>query len=86
MKKSSILLLAFMLLIGCGEKTPVQTVDWYKSHDIERKAMIEKCKANPGELGESANCVNAQQAENAKANARRGWLNPVAPGTDKKRG
>lgn len=71
-------------LAGCGENTPVQTVDWYKQHDSERKAMVAKCKASPGELAASPNCVNAQHADNEKANARRGWLTPGAVDLDKK--
>lgn len=71
-------------LAGCGENTPVQTVDWYKLHDSERKATVAKCKTSPGELAASPNCINAQQADNEKANARRGWLTPGAVDLDKK--
>ena len=54
MKKITFLLFfSAVVLVGCGEKTPVQTVDWYKTHDAERLAMIEKCAANPGELAAS---------------------------------
>ena len=51
MKKLSIALVVAAVLAGCGENTPVQTVDWYKAHDTERKEMIAKCKSNPGEVG-----------------------------------
>ncbi|EBR8339490.1 hypothetical protein DOC43_23920 [Salmonella enterica subsp. enterica serovar Agona] len=74
MKKLSIVLVVAAVLAGCGENTPVQTVDWYKAHDTERKAMIAKCKANPGELAASPNCINAQQAQNEKDLSRRGFL------------
>ncbi|EGB7423300.1 EexN family lipoprotein [Escherichia coli] len=74
MKKLSIVLIVAAVLAGCGENTPVQTVDWYKAHDTERKAMIAKCKANPGELAASPNCINAQQAQNEKDLSRRGFL------------
>ncbi|WP_290128116.1 hypothetical protein [Pseudomonas simiae] len=46
--------------------------------------MVAKCKASPGDLAASPNCINAQQAENEKANARRGWLTPGAVDLDKK--
>lgn len=49
MKKLSIALVVAAVLAGCGENTPVQTVDWYKAHEAERTAMITKCKANPGD-------------------------------------
>lgn len=74
MKKLSIVLVVAAVLAGCGENTPVQTVDWYKAHDTERKAMIAKCKTNPGELAASPNCINAQQAQNEKDLSRRGFL------------
>ncbi|OLK23340.1 EexN family lipoprotein [Xanthomonas oryzae] len=74
MKKLSIVLVVAAVLAGCGENTPVQTVDWYKAHDTERKAMIAKCKADPGELAASPNCINAQQAQNEKELSRRGFL------------
>lgn len=76
MKKLALSLIVAAILGGCGENTPVQTVDWYKTHDAERKEMIDKCKSNPGELAASANCINAQKAQNEKAAARRGWIQP----------
>ena len=78
MRKIVLLVLLAAGLAGCGEETPVQTVDWYKDHDTERKEMLAKCKADPGQLGQSPNCINAKQAENQKANARRGWVTPSA--------
>ena len=75
MKKLSIVLIVAAVLAGCGENTPVQTVDWYKAHDTERKAMIAKCKANPGELAASPNCINANRAETVVDGAKRGGLN-----------
>ena len=82
--KNIVLLTLLSILAGCGENTPVQTVDWYKEHDAERKEMLTKCNADPGRLRESANCVNAQQADNQKANARRGWVTPNAVDFGKK--
>jgi PBP1b-binding outer membrane lipoprotein LpoB len=84
MKRLSLILFVAVALTGCGENTPVQTVDWYKQHDTERKEMIAKCKASPGELSASPNCINAQQADNERANARRGWLTPGAVDLGKK--
>ena len=85
MKKFSIALVVAAVLAGCGENTPVQTVDWYKAHEAERTAMIVKCKANPGELDASPNCINAERAESlADAGKRRG-LN-VQPMTGVKMG
>lgn len=84
MRKLSIVLVVAAFLAGCGDNTPVQTVDWYKTHDVEREEMLVNCKNNPGELAASPNCLNAQQAGNEKANARRGWLKPGAVDLGKK--
>lgn len=64
MKKFALSLTFAAVLVGCGENTPVQTADWYKTHDKERREMLAKCKASPGELAASPNCVNAQAAQN----------------------
>nr|WP_288467080.1 EexN family lipoprotein [uncultured Pseudomonas sp.] len=76
MNKFFAVMIAVTSLIGCKESTPVQTVEWYTTHDAERLAMIEKCKNNPGELELSANCVNAQAAADKKDLSRRGWIRP----------
>ena len=80
-KLSTLLIVAAAVLVGCGEKTPVQTVDWYKTHDAERLAMIEKCTANPGELAASPNCINAKTAANHLVVDKRGYqkLTPINP-------
>lgn len=81
MKKLSIVLIIAAILAGCGEKTPVQTVDWYKTHDAERLAMIKECSANPGELAASPNCINAKTAANHLTVDKRGYqkLTPINP-------
>ncbi|EHR8682700.1 EexN family lipoprotein [Escherichia coli] len=85
MKKLALSLIVAAVLAGCGENTPVQTVDWYKAHEAERTAMIGKCKANPGELAASPNCINAEQAESLSRAAKREGLN-VQPMTGIKMG
>ena len=62
-KLSALLFVAAVALVGCDDKDPVQTVDWYKANTPERLAMLEKCKANPGELSASPNCINATSAQ-----------------------
>lgn len=62
--------LPLLLLIGCEakkEEVKVQTVDWYLAHDTERKATLKECQNNPGELGQTPNCVNASIAGNRAA-------------------
>lgn len=70
--KALALFLPLLLLIGCEtkkEEATVQTVDWYFSNDAERKAMLKECNNNPGELGQTPNCINASRAEK-KASSR----------------
>ena len=64
MKKLALFLVVAAVLAGCGDNTPVQTVDWYKAHEAERTAMIAKCRTTPGELDASPNCINATTAAN----------------------
>lgn len=74
MRNLTLFLFIAVLLAGCDENTAVQTVDWYKAHDTERKDMIANCKSSPGELAASPNCINAQRAQNEKDLSRRGYL------------
>ena len=63
--KFTIILGAVSLLAGCKEEAKtnqVQTIDWYKSHEKERKELIAKCNNNPGELRDDPNCINARIA------------------------
>lgn len=41
---------------------PVQSVDWFKAHEVERKSMIESCKAHQSSFSASLNCRNAARA------------------------
>jgi hypothetical protein len=74
-KLPALLFFAAIALVGCKDNDPVQTVDWYKAHAPKRAAMLAKCKANPGELAASPNCINASRAETAADGAKRGGLN-----------
>ena len=59
-----VLVLVVAIAAGCTNEAtePVQTVDWYLAHLPEMNAMREKCGNNPGELGKTPNCLNAEQA------------------------
>jgi hypothetical protein len=61
------LLSAFVMglsLTSCTKEAldPVHDVQWYKTHEGERKDMLAKCHNNPGQLAITPNCVNAEQA------------------------
>lgn len=68
MKKSLVSTVVFcsIILTACGKSEAIRTVDYYKSHDVERKEMLEKCR---NELGAKAavsdNCINATKAKTA---------------------
>lgn len=82
MKKLTITLtFAALVLAGCNEVETVQSVDWYKSNNAERLAIIEKCNANPGQLEVTPNCINAKTAANQLAASKRGYskLTPFNP-------
>jgi hypothetical protein len=69
----ALLLITASILTGCEQQEPVKTVDWYKANTSERLKTLERCKANPGELSISANCINASSAANAIVLEQRGY-------------
>lgn len=60
--------LATMVLSFTGYSEEVKAVNYYKQHTKERKAKIDECKNNPGELRGTPNCVNALTAERMPKN------------------
>jgi hypothetical protein len=74
MRKLILSLIVSAALVGCTEPAePVQSVDLYKEHATERSDRLAKCRADPGELSETPNCINAERAESlADAGKRRG--------------
>lgn len=55
--------LGSIVLTGCFEKDEeVKSVDYYKQNTSEMQAKIKECKANPGELEHTPNCINAGKA------------------------
>jgi len=53
--------LVSVLLASCGK--PVHSVDYYKQHEDERNAMLEKCKADPDLITTDENCRSAGDAQ-----------------------
>lgn len=41
---------------------PVHDVQWYKTHEADRKSTLAKCHNNPGQLALTPNCINAEKA------------------------
>lgn len=73
-----------IFLTACNKNEEVvQTVDWYKSHKVEREEVIAKCTDNPGELAATPNCVNASQAASDITWGAEGGIKAPAPLTFK---
>ena len=63
-------------LAGCKQEQAevVQSVDWYKENTVERTERLAQCRANPGELADTPNCINAEQAESLADTSKRGEI------------
>ena len=66
MKKIPILCLivAAFALSACDSAEETRTVEWYlqPGNKAAWDAKLAECKNNPGELGNTPNCVNARKA------------------------
>jgi hypothetical protein len=56
---------AGFVVVGCNETVleETHTVEWYTTNKAQRLEKLEECSNNPGELGETPNCKNAQEAK-----------------------
>ena len=65
---TSILLVAVVAaLAGCNEANNSQqtkTIGWFLDHRDELAMALKACRDNPGELGKTPNCINANEARN----------------------
>jgi len=65
---TSILLVAVVAaLAGCNEANNSQqtkTIGWFLDHRDELAVALKGCSDNPGELGKTPNCINANEARN----------------------
>ncbi|MDR2261186.1 MAG: EexN family lipoprotein [Azoarcus sp.] len=73
-------LFALGLALAACERE-VQTVEWYKAHDVERMEVIIECKENPDKLARTENCINAKKAQREILNSgqRRAPANAETP-------
>lgn len=63
MKRFSILI-TLLMLAGCSEETGrIYTVDKLVADEALLSRIITECRNNPGELRETANCMNAEAAD-----------------------
>jgi hypothetical protein len=70
MKRLGLFLIGIVLLTGCNENASSQAtppsarnVAWYLAHEKEHEITKQRCKADPGALRQTADCVNADQAQ-----------------------
>ena len=65
---TSILLVAVTAAVaGCNEANNSQrtnAVGWFLDHRDELAMALKACRDNPGELGKTPNCINANEARN----------------------
>lgn len=54
---------AAALLAACSEPAPSHDKAYYTAHDAERATQLAACQNDPGRLGSTPNCVNAQAAD-----------------------
>ena len=53
-----------LIAAGCAPSAgPVRTVSYFQAHPKEREALFKRCADDPGTLGKSPDCVNAERAE-----------------------
>ena len=53
-----------LIAAGCGSSSgPARTVSYFQAHPKEREAIFKRCANDPGTLGKTAECVNAERAE-----------------------
>lgn len=64
MRRIAVLVMT-VLLVACSEPPPatVITVSEFLADESLRADHIGKCRENPGELGRTPNCRNAEEAE-----------------------
>ena len=62
-----LLVAATISLTGCNDADtarPTKTVSWLFEHRDELAVALKACRDNPGELGKTPTCINANEARN----------------------
>lgn len=53
-----------LIISACSSSSgPARTVSYFQAHPKEREALYQRCVDDPGALGKTAECVNAEQAQ-----------------------
>jgi len=53
-----------LLVFDADKGQQTKTVGWFLDHRDELAVALKGCRDNPGELGQSPNCINANEARN----------------------
>ena len=64
MKASLVLIVPTLWALTTVAHAENHTVTWYQQHASERAAMMRACLDDPGHIGRSPDCVNAEVANN----------------------
>ena len=67
MKSSILAIVVAAALTGCNDSENGQqtkTVSWFFDHRDELQATLKACRDNPGERGNTPDCINANEARN----------------------
>ncbi|HXQ45134.1 MAG TPA: EexN family lipoprotein [Caulobacteraceae bacterium] len=59
-------------LAGCSAPEPDHDVAFYRDHASQRAVKLAACRADPGRLQRTANCVNALAAD-GQVTSQRFW-------------
>ena len=62
-RSGSWVVVASLTLAGCAPAPKPHTVADFRANPALRKQVLARCANDPGELRDSADCVNAMQAE-----------------------
>ncbi|MGY4325753.1 hypothetical protein ACVWWG_000167 [Bradyrhizobium sp. LB7.2] len=65
LRASILLIAAAAALTGCNESDttqPTKTISWFFEHRDELHATLKTCRDNPGERGNTPDCINANEA------------------------
>lgn len=66
---------AIAALASCSPSGPTHDKAYYAAHEAERTTQLTACQNDPGGLGKTPNCVNAQAAD-ADAHAQHFYDTP----------
>lgn len=69
-----------LALAGCSPGEPARDKAWYSGHDKARASKLAACRADPGRLAATGNCINAVAADGEITSKRFWTVKPPAAG------